>query len=230
MLLALKALQSPAVENEQSQMHIPRRIGLTCGLAVQFSTSSRKPSEYFLVMPWSKADCVGYFIFFVLVSGQPPMNNFTNILKRLFKLIYDEVTSAQLSYNLTNSLNVSEMGITVASDSGSLTMEPTRDPYTGSVNFLTADANKYTITTLTSGFGRFLTGPDPFEIFLTLAGSASSDNPGMTDVYFNFEGNASLIIDYDYTPVAPVPEPMSMLLFVTGILGIGGYVRREVKD
>ena len=76
---------------------------------------------------------------------------------------YYGLLSADLSYSLSNTLTVTEMGDTVVSDAGIVPM-PIGDPDYGQLYFGFANANNYTITTLTSGFGRFLTGPDPFPV------------------------------------------------------------------
>jgi hypothetical protein len=130
-----------------------------------------------------------------------------------------------LTYSLSNTLAVAEMGDTVASDSGSVLMT-LGVPVYGELYFAFANANKYSITTLTSGFGRFLAGPDPFQVSLTLAGTASSDDPYLTDVYFDFDGNASLIYEYNYTPPAPVPG--AFWLLGSGLIGLVG-VRRKFR-
>ena len=133
--------------------------------------------------------------------------------------------SGDLVYSLTNSLDVTEMGNNVASVTGS---EPiVGEPDYGAFYFFPLTANNYTVTTLTSGFGRFLAGPDPFQVLLTLTGSAYSSDPFMTDVYFNFDGNTSLEYVYDYTPTS-VPEPTTMLLLGSGLLGLIG-LRRKFK-
>jgi hypothetical protein len=134
--------------------------------------------------------------------------------------------SANLTYSLSNTLAVAEMGNTVASIAGLEPIVGDPESFFGAVYIFPITANNATLTTLTSGFGRFL-GPDPFDVFLTLAGSASSSDPTMTDVYFNFDGYANLIIDYEYTPgtTAAVPEPATMLLFGFGLVGLAGLRR-----
>jgi len=102
------------------------------------------------------------------------------------------------------------------------------EPGFGAVYIFPLTANNYTVTTLTSGFGRFLAGPDPFQILLTLTGSASSSDPTMTDVYFNFDGNAFVTYDYNYTPRSSiVPLPAAVWLLGAGFLGYLGLGRRS---
>jgi hypothetical protein len=131
-----------------------------------------------------------------------------------------------LDYSLTNTLAVAEMGNTVASVAS--TNEDISNPDWqegwGALYFFSPTTSITNSTTLTSGFGRFLAGPDPFQVLLTLEGSAFSSDPTMADVYFNFEGYANLTIDYEYTPGtnAAVPEPATMLLFGFGLVGLAG--------
>jgi hypothetical protein len=137
---------------------------------------------------------------------------------------YGETTN--LNYNLSNTLAVTEMGNTVASVTGSKPIVGDPESFFGAVYIFPLSANNYTITSITSGFGRFQAGPDPFQVFLTLAGSASSDDPFMTDVYFNFDGNASLTYEYDYTPV---PLPGAVLLLGAGLGRLAMYRRRKMN-
>jgi hypothetical protein len=132
--------------------------------------------------------------------------------------------TATLTYSLANTLAVAEMGNTVASVAGA---EPIiGEPSFGAFYLFPLTANNYTTTTLTSGFGRFLAGPDPFQVYLTLTGSASSSDPNMTDVYFNFDGDARLTYDYNYTPV---PVPAAVWLLGSGLIGLVGVRRKFHK-
>jgi hypothetical protein len=135
--------------------------------------------------------------------------------------------SADLTYSLSNTLAVAEMGNTVASVTGTEPIVGDPESFFGAVYFFSPSTSITNSTTLTSGFGRFLAGPDPFQVLLTLAGSASSSEPFMTDVYFDFDGYANLTIDYEYTPgtSAAVPEPATMLLFGFGLVGLAGLRR-----
>jgi hypothetical protein len=49
-----------------------------------------------------------------------------------------------------------------------------------------------------------------------------------TDYFNNFLYNRNPLFSGNAT-MAPVPEPISMLLFGTGIVGVGGYLRRKFK-
>jgi hypothetical protein len=134
---------------------------------------------------------------------------------------------ATLTYSLSNTLAVTEMGDTVASDTGTTRTMDGGDPDNGVYNpFAPVNANNYTITTLTSGFGRFLTGPDPFQVSLTLTGSALSSNPAKTDVYFDFDGEARLEYVYNYTPGVAAPVPAACWLFGSGLIGLVGLRRK----
>jgi hypothetical protein len=132
-----------------------------------------------------------------------------------------------LTYDYSNTLFVAEMGSTVASAAGSEVLDnPYWDEYVEMFAIFPVSGNNYTITTITSGFGRFVAGPDPFPILLTLAGSASSTYESTYDDYvmFGYDGNANVSYEYDYTPV---PEPSTLILLGIGGVGVLAWRRRR---
>jgi hypothetical protein len=137
-----------------------------------------------------------------------------------------------LSYNYSNTLDVAEMGSTVASAGGSFVLDNPfwDDGYTEAFALVPDSGNNYTVNTITTGFGRFTAGPNPFQINLTLAGLASSTYESTFDdfVSFSYDGNANVTYEYDYTP-APVPEPATLLLFGLGLVGLAGVRKKFQK-
>jgi hypothetical protein len=132
-----------------------------------------------------------------------------------------------LTYDYSNTLYVAEMGSTVASAAGSEVCDnPYWEEYGEMFAIFPVSGNDYTITTITSDFGRFIAGPDPFQILLTLAGSASSTYEYNYDdlVVFSYDGNASVSYEYDY---APVPEPSTITLLLAGAASMLVYAWRR---
>jgi hypothetical protein len=138
-----------------------------------------------------------------------------------------------LTYDYSNTLFVAEMGSTVASAAGSEVCDnPYWDEYAEMFAIFPVSGNNYTVNTITTDFGRFVAGPDPFQIVLTLAGSASSTWESTYDDYvvFSYDGNASVSYEYDYTPAAVVPEPTAIIIWsLLGALAITVGRRRRHK-
>jgi hypothetical protein len=133
-----------------------------------------------------------------------------------------------LSYDYSNTLFVAEMGSTVARAAGSEVLDnPDWDWGYEMSALIPVSGNGYTITTITSGFGRFVAGVDSFPILLTLAGSASSTYESTYEdfVSFSYDGNAMVSYEYDYTPI-PEPSTLALLAWL-GLAVAGTYARRR---
>jgi len=68
-----------------------------------------------------------------------------------------------------------------------------------------------------AGLQPLFDNPDSFRLGAT--GDISSSNGGPENFFFT-----------KISGVTPVPEPVSMLLFGTGLVGIGGYMRKKFKQ
>ncbi len=103
-------------------------------------------------------------------------------------------------------------------------------PVSSSVNFGPFTSSTMNATSLdTSNFAPYL-GAGSFNIAVTtatfLALQGGNGNSGGTNVT---NGSATAVVTYDFSPTSKTPEPTTMLLFGSGLVGLG-LLRKRIKS
>ena len=99
----------------------------------------------------------------------------------------------------------------------SLTATVTVDGITISTPASTTGAYDFSVTNLNSTLLAYVTGVSTFNATLALT---VSDCEGACSVTWD-PPPASLVVDYEYTPVSTTPVPAALPLFTTGLAGLG---------
>jgi len=132
-----------------------------------------------------------------------------------FQVPYDTVTDASLA--ITSRRAVGDNDVVTVIDFGTL-------------GFLGADGNSpFTTSFDLEGIGVFTAWNTGEQLNLSLAYSIGAGNTNST--YLTMVSSL-FTLNYNNVdaPVDPVPEPVSMLLFGTGLVGVGGYLRKKFKN